>query len=100
MCLLYFSNKKDKVIANRLFRRISRLKLKKGEETLNSIREVSDTWNFDSDGFAYYFPKQYYNYLLNLGYSQEEEQKSDEALLPSQREDTAFLRGTQNLLSV
>lgn len=72
MCLLYFSNKKDKVIANRLFRRISRLKLKKGEEPLNSIREVSDTWNFDSDGLAYYFPKQYYNYLLNLGYSQED----------------------------
>lgn len=72
MCLLYFSNKKDKVIANRLFRRISRLKLKKGEESLNSIREVSDTWNFDSDGLAYYFPKQYYNYLLNLGYSQED----------------------------
>lgn len=29
-----------------------------------------------------------------------QEQKSDEALLPSQREDTAFLRGTQILLSV
>lgn len=67
----YFSNKKDKVIANRLFRRISRLKLKKGEEPLHSIKEISDTWNFDSDGLAYYFPKQYYNYLLNLGYSQE-----------------------------
>lgn len=28
------------------------------------------------------------------------EQKSDEAILPSQSEDTAFLRGTQILLSV
>lgn len=67
----YFSNKKDKVKANRLFRRISKLKLKQDKEPLHSIKEISDTWNFDSDGLAYYCPKEDYNYLLDLGYSQE-----------------------------
>jgi hypothetical protein len=67
----YFSNKEDKILANRLFRRISKKKLKQGEEPLHSLKEVSDTWNFDSDGLAYYHPKEYYNHLLELGYTQE-----------------------------
>lgn len=66
----YFSNKKDKIIANRLFRRISKNRLRKGEYPLYSLKEVSDTWNFASDGLAYYHPKDYYNYLLKLGYTQ------------------------------
>ena len=54
------SNKKDKIIANRLFRRISKSNLRKGEEPLYSLKECSDVWNFNSDGLSYYCPKQYY----------------------------------------
>lgn len=54
------SNKKDKIIANRLFRRISKSNLRKEEEPLYSLKECSDVWNFNSDGLAYYYPKQYY----------------------------------------
>lgn len=68
----YFSNKKDKILANRLFRRISKKKLKQGEEPLHSLKEISDTWNFDSDGLACYHPKEYYNRLLEVGYTQED----------------------------
>ena len=68
----YFSNKEDKILANKLFRRISKKKLKQGEEPLHSLKEISDTWNFDSDGLAYYHPKEYYNYLLELGCTQED----------------------------
>ncbi len=42
--ICYFSNKKDKRIANRLFRRISRLKLKQGKDPLHSLKECSDTY--------------------------------------------------------
>lgn len=67
----YFSNKEDKVLANRSFRRISKKKLRQGEEPLHSLKEVSDTWCFDSDGLPYYHPKKYYNHLLQMGYTQE-----------------------------
>ena len=67
----HVSNKLDKSIANRLFRRISKKKLKQGEEPLHSLKEISDTWNFDSDGLAYYHPKEYYDRLLDKGYTQE-----------------------------
>ena len=67
----YSSNKKDKVKANRLFRRISKLKIKLDKEPLHSLRECSDTYLFESDGLAFYHPKEYYNSLLNRGYSQE-----------------------------
>lgn len=73
MCVCcYFSNKKDKIIANRLFRRISKHRIKLGKDPLYSIRECSDTWNFSSDGLAYYHPKSYYNRLLDRGYTQED----------------------------
>ncbi len=54
------SNKKDKRLANRKFRRIE---AKEARETLiqeedkftvNDINEVSNTWDFSSDGLAYY----------------------------------------------
>ena len=50
------SDKKDKRIANRKFRRKSKTKLIELDETKlpNNIREVSNTWNFRSDGLAYY----------------------------------------------
>lgn len=50
----YFSNKEDKTIANRTFRRKNKYKLKKGKPLLYDVKEVSDTWNFDSDGLAVY----------------------------------------------
>ena len=50
------SDKKDKRIANRKFRRKSRVKLKTLDESKlpTDIKEVSNTWNFSSDGLAYY----------------------------------------------
>lgn len=50
----YFSNKKDKRIANRLFRRISKYKIKSGKEPLYDLKECSDTYNFDSDGLPHW----------------------------------------------
>ena len=56
----YFSNKKDKRIANRRFRRLSKqdahISTIKIEDCFkrHSMREVSDPWSFDSDGLRYY----------------------------------------------
>lgn len=55
------SNKKDKIVANRLFRRISKIKMSNDEEPLHSLKECSNVWNFNSDGLAYYHPKHYYS---------------------------------------
>ena len=68
----YFSNKKDKIIANRLFRRISKQRLKLDKDPLYSLKECSDTWNFESDGLASYHPKSYYNHLLERGYTEDD----------------------------
>ena len=50
------SDKKDKRIANRKFRRKSKTKLLELDETKLpvNIKDVSNTWNFSSDGLAYY----------------------------------------------
>jgi hypothetical protein len=69
---VYLSNKKDKIMANRLFRRISKHRLKLGKDPLYSLKECSDTWNFESDGLASYHPKSYYNYLLKYGYTEDD----------------------------
>lgn len=50
----YFSNKKDKRITNRLFRRINKLKIKLGLEPMYNLKECSDTYNFDSDGLPHW----------------------------------------------
>lgn len=51
----YFSNKKDKRRANRTFRRFNKILLKADpEKLLSKLKEVSDVWNFSSDGLAYY----------------------------------------------
>lgn len=62
----YFSNKKDKTIANRTLRRKNKHRLKKDKPLLHHVREVSDTWNFDSDGLAVYRGKdlEFYKELL------------------------------------
>ncbi len=44
------SEKEEKRDANRKLRRVTREKVKKGEEDLPGIREVSDVWDFSKDG--------------------------------------------------
>lgn len=44
------SEKHDKRIANRRFRRRARLALHGGREPPRLMREVSDVWNMDKDG--------------------------------------------------
>ena len=44
------SEKEDKQLGNRRLRRITREKIKKGNEELPGIREVSDVWQFSKDG--------------------------------------------------
>ena len=46
------SNKKDRSLANRKFRRQSKVDLEISQEPPVSLREVSDTWGFESDGLA------------------------------------------------
>ena len=54
------SDKKDKQSANRSFRRSNKMDAKEstleGEDRFkyHDIREVSDTWDFRSDGLSYY----------------------------------------------
>lgn len=51
----YFSNKKDKRIANKKFRRINRILTKINPDKLkHRLKEVSNTYNFASDGLACY----------------------------------------------
>ena len=46
------SDKKDRSEANRKFRKQSKIKINASQEPPVSLREVSDTWNFESDGLA------------------------------------------------
>ena len=49
------SNKKDKIVANRIFRRINKILMKKDPDKVKyRLREVSDTYSFATDGLAYY----------------------------------------------
>jgi len=50
------SDKKSKKVANKKLRRINKLKLIQDPDSgiFKLIREVSDTWNFASDGLAHY----------------------------------------------
>lgn len=53
--MTWCSNKKDKVAANRIFRRINKILLKKDPDKIKyRLREVSNTYNFATDGLAYY----------------------------------------------
>lgn len=47
------SEKQDKKIANRKFRKIVKDKIRKQDEVLPLIREVSDVWAFGKDGKIY-----------------------------------------------
>lgn len=51
----YFSNKKDKQIANRRFRRTNKIKVKVNPDKLTyKLKEVSNTYTFSSDGLVHY----------------------------------------------
>lgn len=49
------SDKQDKRIANRRFRRKSRLAMSQEREPPFSIRQVSDPWDFNKDGKSRWF---------------------------------------------
>ena len=50
------SEKKDKQLANRRFRRISRHRVKIDAEPLIDLDEISDIWGFQKDGKRYFNP--------------------------------------------
>lgn len=50
------SEKKDKQLANRRFRRISRHRVRTETEPLIDLNEISDIWDFQKDGKRYFDP--------------------------------------------
>lgn len=48
------SEKEDKRLANRLFRRASRNRIKSNQEPFYKLREVCNIWDFAKDGRVYY----------------------------------------------
>ena len=50
------SEKRDKQLANRRFRRISRHRVRIDKEPLIDLNEISDIWDFQKDGKRYFFP--------------------------------------------
>ena len=52
--VIYRSNKKDKVNAHRAFRAKERHRMIHGGLLPMRLREVSDTWDFASDGLAWW----------------------------------------------
>ncbi|MFC4675142.1 hypothetical protein [Dysgonomonas termitidis] len=48
------SQKADKRICNRLFRRESKVLLKQGKDLPSRLREVMDVWSFAGDGKRYW----------------------------------------------
>ena len=52
------SEKKDKQLANRRFRRISKHRVKIDAEPLVHLNEVSDIWDFQKDGKRYFDPEE------------------------------------------
>lgn len=67
-------NKKDKRLANRKFRRINNLAIKHNlDRLLYRLRECSNTWNFPTDGLAYYQdPKKWKRFRMWREVSDEE----------------------------
>ena len=50
------SNKKDKKIANKKFRRLSKVNIENEDKLPIDLKEVSNVWSFASDGLAHYVP--------------------------------------------
>lgn len=51
------SEKKDKRLVNRLFRRASRNRIKSNRDPFYNLKEISDIWDFAKDGKVYYCDK-------------------------------------------
>lgn len=47
-------NKPWKQLANRIFRRKSKININQGKEPKHDLNEISDTWSWPSDGLATY----------------------------------------------
>ena len=47
---------RDRKIANRRFRRLNRVRLAQDMELHDRVREVSDVWSWDCDGWKYIDP--------------------------------------------
>lgn len=64
------SNKYDKRLANRRFRRHNKNAILSGKEVFYRLRECSDVWNFNSDGLDDYIPggswEQNENYIKEI----------------------------------
>lgn len=52
------SEKRDKQLANRRFRRISRHRVRIEAEPLVHLNEISDVWDFQKDGKRYFDPEE------------------------------------------
>ena len=52
------SEKRDKQLANRRFRRISKHRVRIDGEPLIDLNEISDIWNFQKDGKRYFYPNE------------------------------------------
>lgn len=50
------SEKRDKQLANRRFRRISKHRVRIDKEPLIDLNEISDIWDFQKDGKRCFFP--------------------------------------------
>ena len=57
------SEKEDKRIANRRYRRNTKQLIQAGHDTLPQIRELSDVWDFAKDGRRWYGFDKYPEYL-------------------------------------
>lgn len=68
----YKSNKWSKTHANRKFRKQNKLRLKTRRNLLYRVREIADNYNFLSDGSLIYVHEHWYDYLLEIGSTQEE----------------------------
>lgn len=47
------SEKKDKRLANRQHRRVTKIEVAQGRDIISRIRELSDIWGFKKDGKRY-----------------------------------------------
>lgn len=55
-CASNVSDKLARSKANRKLRRLTKVLLKIGKDFFPLLREVSDPWDFPSDGLSHYFP--------------------------------------------
>lgn len=67
------SNKKDRSAANKRFRTLCKRAIQSDNEPPVNLREVSNTYEFNSDGLAHYIDKQTYSEIMGIlrGFSDE-----------------------------